>query len=650
MPPSLSRAQAEKRYARATYLDIRSKGAVSGQDCTAAIDAARAESTHLFFPQGTWLYNGDGIEWDSLFIKGVGRGRSIIGLGAGKSLIVGTGANFRFGLEDVRIDGGFGAIRLTGAGANVGPIGGQNINRVDFYNYTGTAISHQFSDSPQWAIRDSSFFATNDTAAIGIALHGDSAHVIIDNCTFGRNRVHIKIGAGNGGNATKVRNCDFVRNNGYSGNPRTDIWIVPTGSSNPSSLGALFDANKFGPENRGALDDAILVAEEDPDGTDPATSLPSYAVAATTREVRGMRVRNSIFGANQATAFVRSTTTRLPLLDIDGILTYGAAMPYIIEFIDPTTAGFVAGEEVRVAGLLNRDAGHNGVTRLSNAAVPIGWVLDPGSTLDTGRGNLGNLPGGGDRGGYVSTLGMSSTANLTPGGSTTVTGVTDWLGGTDAARVVGAGVAPFAYSGLVGVTAGEPHWVEVDLAPPDAGTPPAEITVEVTTGAGFPDHRMMVRTPSAWRRFRFLHVPRSGSWTQLRMSSTETGTAFRVGRVRSYHGAEPQIDVAGLTAAATTAAIAALGAGSNPWLRDQAASFSPAFTAITTKHAATMLPTAGTIRWPDGTTGAFTATIDSTSTGYASYAMVYGSKTVTASGISYDTDGIQLGPTSIVIT
>lgn len=110
---------------------------------------------------------------------------------------------------------------------------------------------------------------------------------------------------------------------------------------------------------------------------------------------------------------------------------------------------------------------------------------------------------------------------------------------------------------------------------------------------------------------------------------------------------------------ATAAAVAAdatvrvaFGSGSTAWLQAVAAGFDFAFTSITTADAATGLPTAAAVRWPDGTTGTFTGTTDG-SNGYTGYAVTWGgstTKTVTASGITYDsTTGLALGPTTLAV-
>jgi hypothetical protein len=113
-------------------------------------------------------------------------------------------------------------------------------------------------------------------------------------------------------------------------------------------------------------------------------------------------------------------------------------------------------------------------------------------------------------------------------------------------------------------------------------------------------------------------------------------------------------------AVTTTAAIAAdaalaeaYGPGSDSWLKTNAAAFSFAFTGTPTYDSTTGLPTAATVRWPDGTTGTFTATIDGAANGYSGYAVSWAgttTRTVTATGITYDASGNAAGPTGLAVS
>jgi hypothetical protein len=98
----------------------------------------------------------------------------------------------------------------------------------------------------------------------------------------------------------------------------------------------------------------------------------------------------------------------------------------------------------------------------------------------------------------------------------------------------------------------------------------------------------------------------------------------------------------------------AYGPGSDQWLQSNGGGFTFAFAAITTTDTATGLPTAATVRWPDGKTGAFTGTIDGGGNGYSGYAVTWvnggTTKTLTASGITYTSDGNAIGPTGLAVS
>jgi hypothetical protein len=95
------------------------------------------------------------------------------------------------------------------------------------------------------------------------------------------------------------------------------------------------------------------------------------------------------------------------------------------------------------------------------------------------------------------------------------------------------------------------------------------------------------------------------------------------------------------------------GAGSPQWLQQIAAAFDFAFATITATDTGSGLPTAGTVKWPDGTGGAFTGTIHGSGNGYSGWTVTWAgstTKTVTVTGVSYDTNGNPIGPTSVAVS
>jgi hypothetical protein len=93
--------------------------------------------------------------------------------------------------------------------------------------------------------------------------------------------------------------------------------------------------------------------------------------------------------------------------------------------------------------------------------------------------------------------------------------------------------------------------------------------------------------------------------------------------------------------------------GNDLYLKQVGAAGGFSFATITATDAGTGLVSTGTVKWPDGTGGAFTASFDPSGNGYSGYVLTYtgtATKTLTVSGITYDSNGNQLGPTGLVVS
>lgn len=101
--------------------------------------------------------------------------------------------------------------------------------------------------------------------------------------------------------------------------------------------------------------------------------------------------------------------------------------------------------------------------------------------------------------------------------------------------------------------------------------------------------------------------------------------------------------------ASDAAVVSTYGDGSDQFLRNDG---NWDIQTVTASDTATGLPTAGTIRWKSGKTGSFTGTI--TSGDYSGWVVTWvngaTTKTVTATGITYNASGNRLGPTSVVVS
>lgn len=300
----------------------------SGGDDTARIDAAATASLRLHFAPGSFSYSGNGLNPSGRYDTGSGRGSTQINLGAGKSLWTASGAVSAFYASDISVVGGFGAYRGTYTGVSV-----QHhivMERIEHLNYTACAVSTMASDQPYWTLRECSFKGVNDTATIGFAHNGDSAGLLIDHCAFEKNRVHIKLAWG--GDASFIRNCDFLRFTAYSGIPRTDLWVCPNASATQTnSAGLIVSQNKFGNENLDINDYRVLYAAEG-SGTDITDKFPTLAAVATGNIFQHLYTGNLHDGNGVTTPnFITSNTATLYTRVADHMLA-GTRPAYIISY------------------------------------------------------------------------------------------------------------------------------------------------------------------------------------------------------------------------------------------------------------------------------------------------------------------------------
>lgn len=163
-------------------------------------------------------------------------------------------------LKNMFIQNGGGSLRLKYASSTVS--GRRIIEGNRFYQYTKAALSNESPDSPNWSIRDNEFWAANSVSTMGIAFNGwPDASSIVDN-HFLLNRCHIKLGRG-GPNAHIAFN-DFLRFADNGGQPRVDLWIVPTDASLEviAGDGIIVTGCKYGNEFLNSIDQRNVFADE----------------------------------------------------------------------------------------------------------------------------------------------------------------------------------------------------------------------------------------------------------------------------------------------------------------------------------------------------------------------------------------------------
>lgn len=558
--PELDQAAAAVVFPRAETLAINVKqfGATGDgvTDDTSEIDAAWAWTSsrggHLFFPAGTYVYNGTGFTpgtGASPFIYGAGQGVTTIRLAANQYLLAVTSTLNSLVLKDLKILGGAGAVHSTYASDNVAQV--FSFRNVYFDGYTKAAVSHNSTDMPYWLFEACVFRAANDTTTMGVALSGDTSGASFVNCAFLKNRVHVKLGgnAPSAGPATYFYGCDFIRYSAYQGTPRTSIWVVPSpgGLTTYAGTGYTVTKCKFGKENLASQDFHVLYADQDSDTTDNATRWPVLDTAST-GFVNHHHYRDCQFSGgtlDPAPAFITSTANDLYAFHLQDIAVQHAWPPYVVDFLFPGTDSHRNRNSViRMAA---RDFGANAnvahflpsANRICN--VPDWARLEDPTDRVVYTDTQFTRTGGGDLAEFVDLLPGVQATDFTGFAGASLTGTTDVFGGVDAAEVTfTAGSRAYFNLTTAGlVQPGQPVWLEFDLAP-GASAPLDDIQAQIIENSIVNVVRLCP-VPGVWRRFRILAVPRAQNFDTIVFLAPNTSTAgsVKVGRIRMYHAREP---------------------------------------------------------------------------------------------------------------
>lgn len=541
------------------FNDVKDFGAVGDgvTDDTDAIEAAfTACSGNIFFSPGNYLYNGDGMAAGNIRVIGAGQEFTTITLGPGSYLVDQPGPISRLTMGDFTILGGKGAFRQTYTGTNV--IYDFHVQNIRFKDYTECAIASDTSDMPYWRIQKCIFDAADAEDTIGIALMGFQDGVVIEACSFRRNRVDIKLGRG--GNNCWISKCELIpwgADNG--GGPRISVWVLPEATSTAPGPGLVIDKCKFGNENLFAGDYRVVYADK---GSGLAGTAMPVLDADSTGYIAGHRITNCNFinnGNFTAPPIVYSTTPNVQGISINDNYMYGAACPYFLEFRTALTLSDRY-NSLSVFGPLTTFQGADGKrTKVSNSDG-VGYLVDPAGMfqdVDSTRPASGS---------------SSSFSALSPVaiGSYTLVNCTkslvaDAYGGADAATysfttsagcfIVGLGSAP-----KVGV----PLWIELDVKNPNDGNALSQLYVYTQANSGgYIPWRRSVEVPSVadgWVTYAFQYVPRSTGAIHIRIGNADSGLlkTVTVGRVRAYQSNERQIGGARPTVSGQSGLVAAL--------------------------------------------------------------------------------------------
>lgn len=256
---------------------------------------------------GTFRYNGPGLSGGSYNFEGDGPGSTVVALGPNSYFFASSNRIDQLDLGGMTFIGGLGAIHFTFPGINV--TNHFYVDKCRFRGYAQTAIGHNSLDMPYWKISRSIFDAANSVSTMGVALAGYTDQSTLTDCSFLRNKIHIK--AGLSGNNLGIDKCDLLQFD--KGTQRTMVWVVPNPSWNNAGQGFLVTGTKFGNENLDISDYRILYADELA-GADFAIRLPNFTMASAGYVV-GHRVRTTVIGSTGNGPFVYSMVPQGRVLD-----------------------------------------------------------------------------------------------------------------------------------------------------------------------------------------------------------------------------------------------------------------------------------------------------------------------------------------------
>lgn len=516
-------------------------------DSTAAIDqtfalaavSATPSPGIIYFPRGSYIYNGDGgavnAAWKKIRIQGDGWGISNIILGAGKYLVRRNTKIDEIDIQDISTIGGAGLFRQDYTGNQTGL--GRKRFSVQCDQFTEVAISSASVDDPYYDIFCQLQGANTDTT-MGIALAGRSNQTSIAG-VIKDVRVNLKMQRSVD---SKIRLGMFWATVSSAGGTqdRCNIWIVPaiTVSNGTLHEGMIIEGCKFGAEVLSANDRRVVFADE-LSGTWIGDKWPNYA-ADSVGYVSGIKFgTNRIATATPFNSLVYSTTPNTYGITFDEQECDTALPKHMIEY--RTVPGPDHKRNVLIRGGWVATIATQGITSAGKALSNDMIFLE--GTISQNNGNYGEAI---DRKVEVNIGTMTLTGSLV-----TVTAQADGGGGTDAVKLTTPGAASGSkiFTPAVQPTSRRWLWVGFDLKAPSSGTVLTEVKVQITdVGGGTHWSKVIPVSPNAqgYARWNFLVPIRSVAGGNLRLVFSDPGVAspagdLLVGRVRMNHGAEPLI-------------------------------------------------------------------------------------------------------------
>jgi hypothetical protein len=531
------------------FINVKDYGAVGNgvTDDTTAIEAAYTASGTsgcIFFPAGSYVYNGTGLNSASgnrIRVYGAANGSTRILLGATSYFINYSALLPSMVVSELTFSGGKGAIRHTYSSANVA--GYVLIQNCTFSNYTECAIATESEDFPYWHISDCYFSAANTTGTIGVALSGGTDQCTIDSCSFVQHRVHVKARRGNN---LHITNTDFLQfSSDTSGGPRAAVWVVPHSTTTNAGPGLTISRCKFGNEGLEPGDYRILYAA-DGTGTSTGNKMPDLS-ADSTGYIMGHNIFENLFVGTTANLhpMIYSTTPNVWESQIHHNVIAGGQPSYALQFRTvPTAASRNAG--VNVFGPFTGTISTEALPFPMSNANNVGYLHDP-QAINQLSGTIRTWDSGSSAS-YKAILTASVTSFSVA--SSTKTTITDVYGGSNAITwTITNSSATLSSSLTTALTVGMPLWIEFDVANPNDGIAATEFFVSIRDDPTSFHWRRAVDVPSVdkgWVTHGFAYTPRTVGQVPTRLlfsaiSSAAAGKTVNIGRVRVYHANERQI-------------------------------------------------------------------------------------------------------------
>lgn len=462
---------------------------------------------------------------------------------------------YGFSVRDIQFSGGAGAYRSRFTRA-------LNFMRREFLNcvfddYRVAAILESMVDGPYFAIQKCLFACNESSPAIGISLSGYCDGSQISECSFIRNRYHVKLRygereVGDSGDApylgpgSRLTIGPAVEFLASAGGPDSvaDVWIVPNPLQGAASEEALrFHAVKFGNENASITKAKILCADES------STNPDQHSGSQSAGYVTNLSFVQCEFSAKDtgSRAPIVTTTRRLGGLTINSSCSFTGGMPVqFVEYAPSVVWSGLIQDRKNTIEIANLDGDTLRAWKTSNR--PGALYLDPQHLAQSDPWVPAYFHGGDWDAGFVDLLqGQSISAAALSGADKLNRVLKDAAGGADVGAFNFESKTGFLRLSVDQARIRPDHllWASVDLRK-SSENPLPRIQIMIVDQVGAIIDRRTFALPNDWATFTFFAFASSvATGHQLLISPVAADFVngsvdqLEIGRVRLHHGKGP---------------------------------------------------------------------------------------------------------------